>query len=48
MSEEKIDLRGMLDLEYEIKVKGFKSSEGDGRTAADIEREREEAKHGTE
>lgn len=27
------------DLEIEVSVTGFKSSEGDGRTAADIERE---------
>lgn len=30
------------ELELEIQAAGFKSSEGDGRTAADIERERQQ------
>jgi hypothetical protein len=34
----------MLEIESDFTVEGHKSSEGDGRTAADIERELEEAK----
>jgi hypothetical protein len=34
----------VLDLEVDIAVEGHKSSEGDGRTAADVERELEEMK----
>jgi hypothetical protein len=33
------ELRKLLDFDIEIKAEGHKSSEGDGRTAADIERE---------
>lgn len=40
-------LKGMLDdLDFEVSFSGQKSSEGDGRTAADIEREMmEEDRH---
>jgi hypothetical protein len=43
-------LRPLIDFEVEVKVSGYKSSEGDGRTAADVEREHEEehAKRKTE
>jgi hypothetical protein len=34
----------LFDFEFEIRMQGAKSSEGDGRTAADIEREMSEAK----
>ena len=33
-----------FDIDVEIEMEGFKSSEGDGRTAADIRREMQEAK----
>lgn len=37
-------IRGMIDFEVEFTVSGYKSSEGDGRTAADIEKELSEAR----
>ena len=40
--DEKIGLLG--EVEFVTDFSGFKSSEGDGRTAADIEREMEEAR----
>lgn len=36
------DLRELIDFDIEAKAEGHKSSEGDGRTAADIERENAE------
>jgi hypothetical protein len=50
-TEVEVVLEGVLaDLDFEVSFSGHKSSEGDGRTAADIERERdEEARtHGAE
>ena len=32
----------LADIDFEVRVEGRKTSEGDGRTAADIERERDE------
>lgn len=48
-----IDVKSLLaEIEFEVHVEGHKSSEGDGRTAADIEREqaaqKREGEHGTE
>jgi len=42
MDDESITLTA--DFEVVVITEGFKSSEGDGRTAADIEREMEAAK----
>lgn len=38
------DLASLFDFDLEIKMEGHKSSEGDGRTAADIESEMVESK----
>lgn len=42
-------LARLLNLNVEFKAEGRKTSEGDGRTAADVEREvKQEARDGTE
>lgn len=40
-------LEQFFELDYEIKISGQKTSDGDGRTAEDIRRELKEAKDGT-
>lgn len=41
-------LRSLIELDIVATASGHKSSEGDGRTAADIERELKEARDGSE